>query len=63
MNKYRFKGVKPRAFPFANPGFTASPGDVIERVDNPDSRWFELVAPPPETKKPTPSKRADEEKS
>lgn len=62
MNKYRYKGTEDRVFPYARPPIVVGPGDVIEHPDNLDDYWFERVHDEPE-KKPTPSKRVDEEES
>jgi hypothetical protein len=63
VNKYRYKGSAERVFPYARPAVVVGPGDVIERPDNPDTHWFELVPPPVPEQKPTPSPRAEKEKS
>lgn len=62
MNKYRYTGSAERIFPYAHPTLVVSPGDVVEHPSNPDPYWFELVPPPAPEIKPTPSKRAEEEK-
>jgi len=63
MPKYRYRGNHERIFPYAHPAVVVSPGEIIERSENPSPRWFELVVELPDSD-PTPSERVvDEEES